>query len=216
MDITYLGHSSFRLKSKTASLITDPFDPKMVGLPFPKVSADIVTISHNHGDHNKANLVKDVKRVVNGPGEYEINEVSILGFASFHDDKKGKLRGRNTIYVFEMEGLRIAHLGDLGHKLSEKMIEKIGDIDILMIPVGGEYTIDASVAAEIVRAIEPTLTIPMHFKTPKHNPQTFSKLATEEPFLKELGLPVEKLNKLTVSVGSIGEDQKIILLEAKQ
>jgi L-ascorbate metabolism protein UlaG (beta-lactamase superfamily) len=216
MDITYLGHSSFRLKSKTATLITDPFDPKMVGLSFPKISADIVTVSHDHDDHNKTELVKDIKRVVDGPGEYEINEVSIIGISSFHDDKKGKTRGRNTIYILEIEGLRLAHLGDLGHKLSERMVEKIGDIDILMIPIGGEYTIDASVAAQIVRDIEPKLIIPMHFKTPKLNPQTFSKLTTEEPFLKELGLPVEKTNKLTVTVSSIGEDQKIILLEAKQ
>jgi len=215
MDIVYLGHSSFRLKGKVASLVTDPFDPKMVGLSFPKVSADIVTVSHDHQDHNKTELIKDVKKIVAGPGEYEINGVSIIGIQSFHDDKKGKLRGKNTIYIIEMDGLRIAHLGDLGHKLSEKMVEQIGNVDILMIPVGGEYTIDTPTAVEIVRAIEPKLIIPMHFKIPKLKKETFAKLTTEEPFVKELGLPIEKTNKLNVNISSIGEDQKVILLEVK-
>jgi len=215
MDITYLGHSSFRLRGKTASLVTDPFDPKVVGLSFPKVSADIVTISHKHNDHNKAELVKDVKKVVSGPGEYEINEVSIIGFSSYHDDKKGAKRGKNTIYVIEMDGQRIVHLGDLGHKLSEKFIEKIGNVDVLIIPVGGEYTIGATKATELVRAIEPRMTIPMHYKVPNLNPKTFAKLSSVEPFLTQIGISVEKTNKLNVSSGTIEEEQKIVLLEKK-
>lgn len=216
MDITFLGHSSFRLKGKTASLVTDPFDSKVVGFSFPKVSADIVTISHNHDDHNKAELVKDVKKVISGPGEYEINGISIIGIATFHDDKKGAKRGKNTIYVIEIDGQRIVHLGDLGHKLSEKFIEKIGSVDVLIIPVGGEYTIDATQATELVRAIEPRITIPMHFKVPKLNPETFSKISSVELFLTQIGLPVEKTNKLNVSTGSIEEEQKVVLLENKQ
>jgi L-ascorbate metabolism protein UlaG (beta-lactamase superfamily) len=216
MDITFLGHSSFRLKGKTASLVTDPFDPRVVGFPFPKVSADIVTISHNHDDHNKAELVKDVKKVVSGPGEYEINEVSIIGISSYHDDKKGAKRGKNTIYVIEMDGLRIVHLGDLGHKLSEKFIEKVGSVDVLIIPVGGEYTIDATQAAELVRTIEPKIIIPMHFKVSKLNAQTFAKISSVEPFLTQIGIPVEKTNKLNVSSIAIEEEQKVVLLENKQ
>lgn len=216
MDITFLGHSSFRLKGKTASLVTDPFDSKVVGFSFPKVSADIVTISHNHDDHNKAELVKDVKKVISGPGEYEINGISIIGIATFHDDKKGAKRGKNTIYVIEIDGQRIVHLGDLGHKLSEKFIEKIGSVDVLIIPVGGEYTIDATQATELVRAIEPRITIPMHFKVPKLNSETFSKISSVELFLTQIGLPVEKTNKLNVSTGSIEEEQKVVLLENKQ
>ncbi len=216
MDITFLGHASFRLKGKIASLVTDPFDSKVVGFSFPKVSADIVTISHQHDDHNKAELVKDVKKVVSGPGEYEINDVSIIGISTFHDDKKGAKRGKNTIYVIEMDGQRIVHLGDLGHKLSEKFVEKAGSVDVLMIPVGGEYTIDATQATELVRAIEPRITIPMHFKVPKLNPETFSKISSVEPFLTQIGLPVEKINKLNVSIGAIEEEQKVVLLENKQ
>lgn len=216
MDITFLGHASFRLKGKTASLVTDPFDPEVVGFSFPKVSADIVTISHDHEDHNKAELVKDVKKVVSGPGEYEINDVSIIGISSYHDNKKGAKRGKNTIYVIEMDGRRIVHLGDLGHKLSEKFIEKVGSVDVLIIPVGGEYTIDATQATELVRAIEPRITIPMHFKVPKLNPETFSKISSVEPFLTQIGLPVEKTSKLNVTIGAIEEEQKVVLLENKQ
>ncbi|TEU02218.1 hypothetical protein E3I18_01380 [Candidatus Woesebacteria bacterium] len=215
MDITFLGHSSFRLKGKTATVVTDPFDPEVVGLKFPKVAADIVTVSHQHEDHNQADLVKDVKRLVSGPGEYEIMGVSIIGIPTFHDEKKGAKRGKNTIYVYEMDGLRLVHLGDLGHKLHEKILEKIGDIDILMVPVGGEYTIGPTEAVEVARAIEPKMVIPMHYQMPGLNPATFAKLSSTKPFLAEIGLLVEKTDKLSVKKENIGEESKVILLEKK-
>jgi L-ascorbate metabolism protein UlaG (beta-lactamase superfamily) len=215
MDITFLGHSSFRLKGKTATVVTDPFDPEVVGLKFPKVAADIVTVSHQHEDHNQADLVKDVKRLVSGPGEYEIMGVSIIGIPTFHDEKKGAKRGKNTIYVYEMDGLRLVHLGDLGHKLHEKILEKIGDIDILMVPVGGEYTIGPTEAVEVARAIEPKIVIPMHYQMPGLNPATFAKLSSTKPFLAEIGLLVEKIDKLSVKKENIGEESKVILLEKK-
>jgi len=215
MDITFLGHSSFRLKGKTATVVTDPFDPEVVGLKFPKVAADIVTVSHQHEDHNQADLVKGVKRLVSGPGEYEIMGVSIIGIPTFHDEKKGAKRGKNTIYVYEMDGLRLVHLGDLGHKLHEKILEKIGDIDILMVPVGGEYTIGPTEAVEVARAIEPKMVIPMHYQMPGLNPATFAKLSSTKPFLAEIGLLVEKTDKLSVKKENIGEESKVILLEKK-
>src|SRR3989344_7397522 len=103
MDISYLGHSSFLISGKSSKVVTDPFDPKMVGLKYPKVSAQIVTISHDHEDHNKQELVTEVKKVINGPGEYEIEGISILGYSSFHDDQKGQKRGKNIIYVIEVD-----------------------------------------------------------------------------------------------------------------
>ena len=215
MDIKYLGHSSFRLRGKTASLVTDPFDPKKVGLKYPKVSADIVTVSHQHTDHNFVDPIKEYKRVIDGPGEYEISGISVIGINSFHDDKKGELRGRNTIYVIELDEIRLAHLGDLGHKLTEKTIGKMGSIDILMIPVGGVYTINDTVAAEIVRGIEPTITIPMHYQVPGLNKETFSKLSKVDEFLSEVGLSVEKTNKLTFKKTDIGEDQRVVVLDTK-
>lgn len=215
MDITFLGHASFRLKGKTTSLVTDPYDPDKVGLKFPKVNADIVTISHDHDDHNQAGLVKDVRKVVGGPGEYEIQGISIMGFASFHDDKKGQLRGKNTIFVIEMDGLRLAHLGDLGHKLNEKTVEEMGDIDLLMIPIGGVYTINASEAAEVVRAIEPNITIPMHYQMDGLKKEIFEKLTGPKPFLADVGLTVDRSNKLSVKRSTIEEEQKVVVLDIK-
>jgi L-ascorbate metabolism protein UlaG (beta-lactamase superfamily) len=215
VDITYLGHSSFRLKGKTASIITDPFDPSMVGLKYPPQEANIVTVSHNHPDHNKVDLVKDVGRVVDGPGEYEISGVSIIGIPSFHDDKKGEERGKNTVFVFEIDDLRLAHLGDLGHKLSSDAIEEMGEIDILMVPVGGKYTIDSQTAVEVVRSIEPSIIIPMHYLMDGMNPEIFSELEKAEVFVNAMGVPSETMEKLSTKKSEIGEEQKIVLLEKK-
>lgn len=216
MDISYLGHSSFRIKGKDAAVVTDPFDTKYVGLKFPSVEADIVTISHGHDDHNKAELVSGVKKVIDGPGEYEIMGASILGFPSFHDSKKGAERGPNTIYVIEMDGLRLCHLGDLGHTLGDELVENLGDIDILMIPVGGEFTIDAGIAVTVVQAIEPSVIVPMHFQAPGLNPEVFAKLAPVDNFLKEVGLTAERLPKFSVKKEEIiPEVQKVVVLERK-
>lgn len=215
MDIIYLGYSSFRIRGKEVALVTDPFDPQMVGLKYPRVSADIVTISHDHKDHSRKEMVSEVKKVVDGPGEYEILGISLIGISTYHDDKKGKLRGKNTVYVIEVDGLRLAHLGDLGHKLSERILEAMGSIDILMIPVGGEYTIGPAVAAEVVRSIEPIITIPMHYQMKGLKPDLFNKLAKVDPFLSGLGLPVERLEKLSLKKEGLGEDQKVVVLEKK-
>ena len=200
MDITYLGHSSFKIKGKTATVVTDPFD-EYVGFKFPKTRADIVTISHDHKDHNKADLVSGVKKVVDGPGEYEISQVSIIGVSVFHDEKKGSLRGKNTIYIFEIDGIRLVHLGDIGHPLTEKKLELLGNVDVLMIPIGGEYTIDSQKAAEMVRNIEPKVIIPMHYFIRGMNKDVFGKLTGVDTFLSEVGLPNEKIEKLTIKRG---------------
>lgn len=214
MDIIYLGHSSFHLKGKNASVVTDPFDAESVGYRFPKLSATIVTSSHDHKDHNKVDNVSEVKKVVSGPGEYEIEGISIIGIPSFHDDKKGEERGRNTIYVFEIDGFRLCHLGDLGHKLSEETINSISNIDVLMVPVGGHFTIDSKEAAAVTRAIDPRVIIPMHYKVPGLNPATFSDLTDEKPFLSELGYQVRQEKKLTVKEGTLDEEsQEIVVLE---
>jgi L-ascorbate metabolism protein UlaG (beta-lactamase superfamily) len=216
MDIYYLGHSSFRIVGKDVTIVTDPFDPKMVGLKFPKVSADITTISHDHGDHNAIDQMEAAGMIITGPGEYEIKKVSIFGFPSFHDDKKGQERGKNTMYLIEFEDLRIVHLGDLGHKLSETDIDAMGEVDILMIPVGGNFTIDHKIAADTVHAIEPKIILPMHYKTDGLNPETFAELEGPEPFISELGFKKENQKKLTVKQASLNpEEQVIILLETK-
>lgn len=215
MDITYLGHSSFKLKGKSITVITDPFDPAMVGLKYPPQEADILTISHQHPDHNKLDLVKNVQRVITGPGEYEVAGVSIIGIGSFHDDKNGEERGKNTIYVYEIDDLRLAHLGDLGHKLSSDALEEMGEIDILMVPIGGKYTINSQVAIEVVRSIEPSIIIPMHYQMNGMNPEIFSDLEKVEEFVNAMGVPSETMEKLSIKKSEIGEEQKIILLEKK-
>jgi len=214
MEIVFLGHASFRIKGKSASIVTDPYSPS-IGLKFPKVTADIVTISHNHEDHNQANLVSDVRKVVSGPGEYEISGVSIIGISVYHDAEKGTKRGKNTIYVFEIDGFRLVHLGDLGHKLSEEILEDIGTVDVLMIPVGGVYTIGPVEASDIVRMIEPTITIPMHYKDEGLDERVFGKLALVEDFLKEVALTTEKLEKLSIKKEELAEESKVVVLEKK-
>lgn len=214
MDITYLGHASFKLKGKDATVVTDPYGE--IGLRFPKVESDIVTVSHSHNDHSNFAAVEGSPKVVDGPGEYEIKGVSILGFESYHDDKKGSLRGKNTIFVFEIDGVRIAHLGDLGHKLDEKQAGELGEIDVLLIPVGGFYTIGAKEAVETVQEIEPQITIPMHFQQPGLDPKTFSNLETAEKFVKDLGLPVENLDRLSVKSGGLPEDYMAVVMLAKR
>ena len=216
MEITYLGHSSFRIKTKRATLITDPFDPDMVGLKFQKVNSDIVTVSHSHKDHNRSDLVVDKRMVIEGPGEYELMGVSIVGFPTYHDDKKGEERGTNTVYLIEIDDLKIVHLGDLGHKLNDGIIEEIGTLDILMVPVGGVYTIDFKIATEIVRSIEPSVIIPMHYCIPGKSSETFTKVSEVGDFLKEVGLPVEEMDKLVIKKADLLEgESKVVVLKPK-
>lgn len=217
MDFTYLGHSSFRIKTKSATVITDPFDSKMVGFKYSGVTGDIVTISHDHPDHNAASQVSGYKKIVSGPGEYEIMGVSILGYQTYHDDEKGEKRGKNTVYVFEADGMRVAHLGDLGHSPEEDLVNELGDIDVLMVPVGGDFTIGPKEAYEIVTKIEPYFVIPMHFQSEGINKETFSTLLPIDDFLKESGLGAEKMDKFSIKKEEITPEQntRVIQLERK-
>jgi len=216
MDIVWLGHSSFKISFSSAKAITDPFNKTSVGINFSKEEADIVTVSHDHDDHNSVDSVGSVKRVINGPGEYEIEGVSVIGIASFHDDNKGADRGKNTMYVFEADGLRLAHLGDLGHKLSEKQIDNLGDIDILMLPVGGVYTIDSKTAADVARSIEANIIVPMYYKVPGLNEKVFGSLESVEPFITALGSKRVDAPKLSVKRNEeLTEEQVVYVLEKK-
>lgn len=214
MDIYYLGHASFLIKGKNASVITDPF-PSSIGIKFPKVSADIVTVSHQHDDHNNVSAIEGVKLVIDGPGEYESQGVSIIGIGAYHDDKKGQLRGRNNIYVIEIDGLRLGHFGDIGHKLNEKILGDIGDLDAAMIPVGGEYTIDAEIASEMARSIGARVTIPMHYQVSGLKQDVFGKLVGVDEFIKKVGLPVENDKKITLRADLESEDQSVVVLSPK-
>ncbi|OGV92761.1 hypothetical protein A3B57_01985 [Microgenomates group bacterium RIFCSPLOWO2_01_FULL_47_10] len=218
MDISYLGHSCFRLRGKTATVVMDPYS-REVGFSLPGVTADIVTISHDHADHNAALAVKGTARrsepfVISAPGEYEILGTSVFGVPSFHDSKNGQQRGKNVMFVVHIDGFAVAHLGDLGHTLSDKQIEELDGVDILLCPVGGEYTIDAKEAAEVINEIGPSYVIPMHFQTPKHDAKTFSKVAPLQTFLSYMGaVEAKRADKLTPSLLSMPEETEVIVLE---
>lgn len=214
MEIIHLGHSSFLIKGSDYSIVTDPFDEAMVGMKFPQVSADLVTISHDHADHNQSSKVSEVKRIISVPGEYEINSVTIRGIGTYHDQEKGKDRGKNIIFVFDIEGVTVCHLGDLGHDLSESVIQEIGNVHVLMVPIGGLYTINSKEAVDLVQKIEPNYIIPMHYNSPRLNPKVFAKLEDEKPFLAALGFKVEQMKKLSLKQSSFPmEDQTVVLLE---
>lgn len=214
MDITYLGHSSFRLRGKTATLVTDPYTSD-IGLKFPKhTTADIVTISHEHDDHNFVSAIEGTPRVVRGPGEYDIAGVGIVGIGTYHDSEKGAVRGRNTIFRIEIDGLSIVHLGDLGHTLTGPEVESLDGVNILLVPVGGFYTIDAEAAAGIVHEIEPSIVIPMHYGRPELNQKTFGTVAPLSIFLKEMGKEdVTPQPKLSITKDKLPEELQVVVLQ---
>ena len=183
MVITWYGQSCFKIQSGDLVLAIDPFD-KDIGLTPPRFKADIVAVTHEHRDHNNVESIPEGSFVIRGPGEYESKEVAITGIPTFHDTKEGRERGRNTIYLIGMEDMRLAHLGDFGEeKIRPETLDALGEVDILFVPVGGTYTIDAETAAEVVSAIEPRLVIPMHYAIPGLK----VKLDGVETFLKEMG-----------------------------
>lgn len=165
MRIEWLGHACFRLTTRDGTrILTDPFNHE-VGYPVPAVEAEVVTVSHQHFDHNAVDVVLGRPCVVQEPGEHRIGAITVRGISTFHDREGGAKRGANIVFVIEADGLRVCHLGDLGHPLNEEQRGRIGPVDVLLIPVGGTFTIDAREAAETVTALKPRIAVPMHYKT---------------------------------------------------
>jgi len=215
MEIRYLGHASFLIKSKDAKLVTDPFDSVMVGFKFPKIDADIVTISHQHKDHNQAKNVEGTPLIIEMPGEFQKKDIRVTGYQSFHDNVKGAERGENTIYKIESEGIAVLHCGDLGYVPDDGLLDLIGVVDVLMVPVGGNYSLDSEQAAQLIKKIEPSFIIPMHFNSPKHNQAHFSKLTSVKDFLSKMSAEnTIPLPKLVIKKETIIEEMKVILLES--
>lgn len=217
MDITYLGHSAFRLKGKEAAVVMDPFEKKSVGFSMPQVSADVVTVSHQHEDHNAVSLVSKTSRreepyIITAPGEYEASGVGVFGWGSYHDDKEGEERGRNTIYSVIIDGVRVVHLGDVGEIISDKLVDNLGAVDVLLVPVGGVYTVDPKQAAAIVEKLAPSIVIPMHYKTADHS-ATFAELHEVGDFLQLMGSKeIEPESKLKVTPESLPEQTTVVLM----
>ncbi|PIS39532.1 MAG: hypothetical protein COT33_01465 [Candidatus Nealsonbacteria bacterium CG08_land_8_20_14_0_20_38_20] len=215
MQIIWHGQSCFEIittpaKNGQVKIVVDPFSEE-IGLRLPKLEADIVLVTHSHSGHNNVKAISGTPFLVEGPGEYEIKNVFIQGIASFHDSSPSEARGERTIYAIEAEEMRLCHLGDLGqNELTEEQLEKIGECDILMLPIGGTFTISAKEAVKIMSQIEPKITIPMHYQIPKLK----LKLDGLDKFLKPLGIKsIVPVNKLSLKKKDIPtEEAKIIVL----
>lgn len=208
MTIMWFGQSCFRIETKEGSILTDPFSGE-IGLKPPKIKDDLVLVSHDHYDHNNVEGAPSQAFVIRNPGEYEKNGIAVLGLMSYHDKLEGKERGSNTIYIIKAEDMTICHLGDLGQeKLDEKQVQEIGDVDILMVPVGGNYTIDYKEATEVISQIEPKIVIPMHFKIKDLK----SDIESADKFVKELGLNPEKVDKFKITKKTLpAEEVKLVM-----
>ena len=216
MQIIWHGHAFFQIitnsgKEEKLNIAIDPFSEE-VGLRPSSISADILLVTHDHHDHNNVKIIKGDPFLVEGPGEYEVKGVSVEGISAYHDKSQGKERGAITIYTIEADEIKLCHLGDFGQKeLTEEQVEKIGNCDVLMIPVGGVYTISGQEAHKIISQIEPKIVIPMHY----HLPKLKLKLEPVDKFLKAMGQkgisPQPKL--LLKSKDLTGEETKVVVLK---
>jgi L-ascorbate metabolism protein UlaG (beta-lactamase superfamily) len=210
MEIVWYGHSCFRLNERNiASVVTDPFDHQAVGYSPLNLRGDIVTISHDAPGHNLATSVKGRKHVITGPGEYEIGGVFITGVQT-NGRKRGPNEARNTLYVFDYSGVTVAHLGDLRRVPSQAQVEALGEVNIVLVPVGGGGGLNAAKAVEVISLLEPGIVIPMHYGTPAAS----LKLAPVTKFLKEMGIgKVDPQPSLKVTRSSIPSETRVVVLE---
>lgn len=215
MHIIWYGQACFQLittpvKNTQVRIVIDPFSED-IGLKIPKLESEIVLSTHDHYDHNNIKAVGGNPFVIRDPGEHEVKNVFIQGIPSWHDDKEGAERGNNTIYTIETEELKVCHMGDFGQKeLTDFQLEQIGEVDILMVPVGGIYTIDAKGALRVLTQLEPKITIPMHYALPKLK----IKIDGVDKFLKEVGIKsIVPQDKVIVKKKDLSEEEaKIIVL----
>jgi len=214
MIITWLGHSCFKIQTSNATVLTDPYD-NGIGIRLPKVTADLVLVSHDHSDHNHVAGVSGTPYIASGPGEYEVRGVFAHGVSAFHDNHNGSERGLTTMFRIEAEDLKLAHLGDLGQdKLTDEQFEHLNGVDILFIPVGGHYTIDAKVAVELITQLEPRIVIPMHYKIPGLDAKRFP-IDGVDKFIKQMGVAVSgHEDKLKINKKDLPQEEtKVIILK---
>lgn len=212
MKVKWLGHASFLITSETGiKIITDPYNVGS-GLSYGEIreSADIVTVSHEHGDHNNVAAVKDSPQVVKGAGAKEAKGIKFKGVSTYHDEAQGGQRGPNTVFCFEVDGLKVCHLGDLGHALSDKDVAEVGKVDILLVPVGGFFTIDARVATAVSGKLAPKVIIPMHFK----NDKLAYPIAAVDDFIKgKSGVTQPNASEVEFKRGKLPAATQIVVLK---
>ncbi|MDY6878196.1 MAG: MBL fold metallo-hydrolase [Chloroflexota bacterium] len=213
MEITWYGQTCFRLNERgLATIVTDPYPPD-VGLTFPRPRANVVTASHDDHQCRYTKGVRGPFKLLDGPGEYEIGGVFITGIATFADGKRGALRGLNTVFTFDFDGLTVCHLGRMGHVPTQSQVEGLGAVNILLVPVGGGGSLTPSRASEVISLFEPGLVIPMYYKVRGVK----SSLGTLGRFLKEMGLEkVSSQEMLKVSRTSLAEETQVVVLKPKQ
>ncbi|MEX1195531.1 MAG: MBL fold metallo-hydrolase [Dehalococcoidia bacterium] len=209
MEIVWLGHSCFRIRAREATVVTDPCPPAS-GYSIGKPTADIVTVSHPHDNHNYLKAVAGKPTVIDGPGEYEIHGAFVTGIPTYHDDEKGGERGKNLVFVIEMESIKIVHLGDIGHAPTADQAEDMAGADVLLIPIGGDTTIDGGKAAEIVALLEARIVIPMHYKTDAAK----GSLDPADRFLKEMQVTtIEPQPKLSITHSTVPSEAQVVVLD---
>ena len=207
MVITWYGQSCFRIQSGELVVITDPFS-KEIGLRPPAGQADVVTISHEHADHNNREAIKGEPFIADGPGEYSLKGADIIGIQSTHETKSGEGKGANTIFVIDIEDIRVCHLGDQGKLLTNEQLEQIHNVDILFVPIGGTYTLNTEEALEVIGQLEPKVIIPMHYAFEEFKAvKGCLPLETVDKFAKEIGCKKENMNvgKVTLKKKNLEE-----------
>lgn len=209
MKITWYGHSCFRLRSRRGTVITDPYSAEL-GYNVPRLRADIVTVSHDHPHHNNVKAVKGKPLIINGPGEYEIKGIFVIGIPTSHGGRGEKPAARNTVYLFDFGGVTICHLGELSRVPTQAEVEELSDVDVLLVPVGGRNTIGAAKASDVISLLEPKIVIPMHYQT---EVLQGLQLRPVDNFLKEMGIK-KAVPEETVSVtkGGLPSDTQVIVM----
>ena len=218
MDITWYGLSCFRIRESGVSIVCDPYD-RTVGLQLPKVRADILTVSHDQPGHNNAEPVGGEPKVISGPGEYEIKNVFVTGAKTYHRRRKDVAPARNVMFFFDFGDITVGHLGDMGEIPSQSEIEdlNLGEVDVLMVPVGGGDTLDPTRAVEVIGLFEPRLVIPMHYHQPEISALWGGAFEPVDKFLRELGVSApEPLDMLKFSKSSLPEETQVVLLTMTQ
>jgi L-ascorbate metabolism protein UlaG (beta-lactamase superfamily) len=214
MQIKWFGQSAFLLTSEFGTrILIDPYD-KLLGYRMPKpIEADIVAVTHNHGDHNKIHVVSGNYMLVNEPKEYSHDHVLIRGFKTYHDKVNGKKRGNNIVFRFDVDGLTIVHCGDLGHLLTEGQIRDIGKIDILMIPVGGKMTLNGVDAAHVMNQLHPTVTIPMHYRTKALSILGALMFEKVDRFIEASGKSLIEVSVLEVNTDNLSQYSGVVTMK---
>ena len=206
LQIRWHGHSCFEITNEV-TLVTDPHDGKSIGIHAPNVTGDIILVSHDHYDHNSVKSVeKEGSKVITDTRKRNISNVEIKGIESFHDECCGEKRGSNIIYKFTMENITFCHMGDLGHDLDEDTVQKIGNVDILFIPIGGTFTLDAKQAWRIIKKVKPRIAVPMHYKIGGLS----LPITGIEPFLEESKYEILKVgNEIDIEKEDLPEEPEI-------